>query len=44
MELIDRIASHDWTMDELKALHLELSREMRRLAAPASALAGTGAR
>lgn len=43
MELTDRIASHDWTMDGLKALHLELSREMRRLAAPASALAGTGA-
>lgn len=32
LDLTDRIASFEWTMEELPALHLELSRQMRRRA------------
>ena len=29
-EITDRIASFDWTIDDVKRLHLDLSREMNR--------------
>jgi len=30
LDVTDRIAAFDWDLDRVKALHLELSREMKR--------------